>query len=72
MAPALPGVCGDAERVSDALDKRKYNVLAEITARIGGFGLLASVLHAASSASVQKIACGGLSGGAGNLGRNLN
>ena len=63
MAPVLPGVSGDAKRVADALDKRKYNVLAEITARIGGFGLLASVLHAASSASVQKIACGGLGAG---------
>ena len=60
MAPALPGVCGDAKRVVDELHKRNYSVMAEITARIGGFGLLASVLHAASSASVQKLACGGL------------
>ena len=54
MAPVLPGVSGDAKRVADALDKRKYNVLAEITARIGAFGLLASVLQTASAIVAKK------------------
>ena len=54
MAPALPGVCGDAKRVVDELHKRNYSVMAEITARIGAFGLLASVLQTASAIVAKK------------------
>ena len=43
--------------MADALDKRKYNVLAEITARIGGLDLFSSVLQDASAFLRRKKAC---------------
>ena len=57
MAPALPGVCGDAKRVADDLYNRNYSVMAEITARIGGLDLFSSVLQDASAFLRRKKAC---------------
>ena len=49
MAPALPGVCGDAKRVADAPCKLNFSSMAEIKAWIGAGTVFSSVLQSASN-----------------------
>ena len=57
MAPALPGVCGDAKRVVDACTSEITALWQRSRQRIGGLDLFSSVLQDASAFLRRKKAC---------------